>query len=173
MAENQGAADVMLAAGKLVISAQTILNGEWEGPYWFGVVYIGIPDAYEAVCDENERDAALGLHVRKALLASEVGRQPEDYGFTEEHPWGDPKPKLERLAAQLNVRKSELKRVTEKSVPVEWVGPDVTFTPLRRTRRGFDNFNEGDVGHEDVVVPWLSSDEELGRALRLALDRCA
>lgn len=174
MAHNQGSCNVNFGRGRIVITTQSIVLGRWEDEYWVGAFYLGVPELYEATVNDIEPDRVLGLHLRKALSASEVGKTFEDYGIPddEKHPWGDPAPNRARLADRLGVRVKDLSAALERNVPVEWMGSTVSFTPTKKRRRRFWQFDEGEVGHEDVKVPWLSSDEELGRALRLALDRC-
>lgn len=174
MAKHQGCASVTAGRGRISIWAQSVFLGRWEGPFWVGAVRIGMPDIYGAVVEDIEPDRVVGMHLRKALEAAEVGKTFEDYGIAEDekHPWGDPKPRRERQAADLGVRVKDLSAAMEKKVPVEWMGETVTLTPTKKRRRRFWQFDEDEVGHEDVVVPWLSSDEELGQALRLALARC-
>jgi len=169
MAEHQGAAEIKLRKRAMFVASNALVMG-WIDD--FGVrrgMTMTDWDTFSDVISCDESDAQIGKVVRHALLASRVGVPGE---------WADAQLAAAdydlRLASAFGLKNASKLYPGMKDVGARWALGDIIFAPSRH-RRGsaFGGFPLGQKhGHEDVVVPFASSDAELGAAVRECFARC-
>lgn len=173
MAWRQGIASISVRRGAVVIVAGSIVRGarmDWRG-IWHG---LSISDfgAFHAGTDWPAPDDKVGALLRRALKSSRL-KVPVP-GAWANGLWSDKAEHDKQLAAAFGL--SDAKRLYSGMVScgVRWTWAMVTLYPTRRQKGGdFEGFAPAwQVGHEDLSVPFRSSDRDLGVAVRTCISRC-
>ena len=174
MAWRQGTATISVRNQAAVILAGSIVRGarrDWRGD-WHGLSDADF-DAFHVCTPFSVPDEELGRLLRRALKATRLNT-PVPVAWSMGL-WSD---KLEydlRLAAAFGLESSGGLYRGMLACGVRWLRGKVTLHPTRRLHGGrFEAFEPAWIeGHEDVLLPFGSSDRELGAAMRACISRCA
>lgn len=127
------------------------------------------PDAFQILLPLSTADAAFGGAVREALRSSRT-EMPQEVVEAR----GAPGAYRENLARAFGLASTRNIYSGMRSMFVQWVKGQIVFNPTRRRRGGvWEGFPRGlNHGHEDIVIPFESTDAELGAAIRICHARC-
>lgn len=174
MAKAQGAADIYLRKGALLTVATSLVDGARpdERGVWTGLT----TDDFDAACRPQGADApdsALGADLRFALVESRIGVPAPDAWATKG--MDGEKPEVDaRLAAAFGLPGPARLYAGMLACFAAWSLGEVLLIPTKRRRGGrFEGFQPAwQDQHPDVIVPFASSDAELGAAIRVCLRTC-